>query len=84
MASKRDKPSDRSEVVVQLQDRFAEHFDAGVGIFSWEEGGETRFVTLKFGNSFAVDAMIDQLRGCIEGGEDDGAKDEDDEEEENA
>jgi hypothetical protein len=78
--SRRGKPSDRSEVVVRLQDKFAEHFDAGVGIFSWEEGGETHFVTLKFGNSFTVDAMIDQLRGCIEaGGEEE--NDEEDEEE---
>jgi len=56
------------------------HFDAGVGIFSWEEGGETRFVTLKFGNSFTVDGMIDQIRGCIEGGGEE-ENDEEDEEE---
>ena len=64
--SETGKPTDRSEVVAQLRDRGAEHFDAGVGIFSWEESGVTHFVTLKFGNSFAVDAMIDQLRGCME------------------
>jgi hypothetical protein len=68
--SESGKPSDRSEVVVRLRDRVVEHFDAGVGIFSWEDGGETHFVTLKFGNSFAVDAMIDQLRGCMEAGGD--------------
>lgn len=60
------KPEAREEILLHLQAQLAEHFDAGVGMVCWEEGGETRYLTLRFGNSFAVDAMSDQLRGCLE------------------
>lgn len=67
MAGKRKaKPEGREDMLERLQAQLAEHFDAGVGMVCWEDGGETRYLTLRFGNSFAVEAMSDQLRGCLE------------------
>jgi hypothetical protein len=44
---------------------------------SWAEDGETQYLTLKFGNSFAVEGMSEQLPICLEmRGEDDDEEDE--------
>ena len=67
MAGKRKaKCEGREDILQRLQSQLAEHFDAGVGMVCWEEGGDTRYLTLRFGNSFAVEAMSDQLRSCLE------------------
>jgi hypothetical protein len=75
--AKRKKGDCREEVLRQLQARLAEHFDAGVGMVCWEEGGETRYLTMRFGNSFAVEAMVDQLGGCLESDTESEEEDED-------
>lgn len=67
MAAKRKGPrEERYEVVERVIGMLGEHFDAGVGMVCWEESGETRYFTLRFGNSFAVEAMSDQMRTCME------------------
>lgn len=67
MAGKRKAKSEaREDILQRLQAQLAEHFDAGVGMVCWEEGGETQYLTLRFGNVFAVEAMTDQLRNCLE------------------
>lgn len=60
------KRESREDILERLQAQLAEHFDAGAGMVCWEEGGETHYLTLRFGNSFAVEAMSDQLRGFLE------------------
>lgn len=78
MAAKREKCEGRAEVVARVERILAEHFDAGVGMVSWAEEGETQYLTIKFGNSFAVEAMSEQLPMCLEmNDEDEGADDED-------
>lgn len=78
MAAKRqrEKCESRAEVVERVERILAEHFDAGVGMVSWAEEGETQYLTLKFGNSFAVEGMSEQLPMCLD------MRDEDEEEEE--
>jgi hypothetical protein len=68
MGSKRQhgKCESRAEVVERVERLLAEHFDAGVGMVSWAEEGETQYLTLKFGNSFAVEGMSEQLPMCLE------------------
>ena len=67
MAGKRKAKSEgREDMLERLQAQLAEHFDAGVGMVCWEEGGETQYLTLRFGNFFAVEAMTDQVRNCLE------------------
>jgi hypothetical protein len=63
---RKGKSESREDILQCLQSQLAEHFDAGTGMVCWEEGGETQYLTLRFGNSFAVEAMSDQLRGCLE------------------
>lgn len=80
MAGKRQKGKceSRDEVLQRILGQLAEHFDAGVGMVCWEESGETKYLTLRFGNSFAVEAMSDQVRGAIESDEDFEDEDEED------
>jgi hypothetical protein len=68
MAAKRqrEKCESRAEVVERIERILAEHFDAGVGMVSWAEEGETQYLTLKFGNSFAVEGMSEQLPLCLD------------------
>ena len=80
MAAKRqrEKCESRADVVERVERMLAEHFDAGVGMVSWAEDGETQYLTLKFGNSFAVEGMSEQLPMCLEmRGEDDDEEGED-------
>jgi hypothetical protein len=68
MGAKRqsERCESRTEVVHRVERILAEHFDAGVGMVSWAEAGETQYVTLKFGNSFAVEGMSEQLPRCLD------------------
>ena len=66
MGAKREKCEDRAEGVARVERILAEHFDVGVGMVSWAEEGETQYLTLKFGNSFAVEAMSEQLPMCLD------------------
>lgn len=78
MGAKREKCEDRAEVVARVERILAEHFDVGVGMVSWAEEGETQYLTLRFGNSFAVEAMSEQLPMCLDmHGEDEDEDDED-------
>jgi hypothetical protein len=80
MAAKRqrEKCESRAEVVERVERILAEHFDAGVGMVSWAEEGETQYLTLKFGNSFAVEGMSEQLPMCLDmRGDDEEEEDED-------
>ena len=66
MGAKREKCEDRAEVVAWVERILTEHFAVGVGMVSWAEEGETQYLTLKFGNSFAVEAMSEQLPMCLD------------------
>lgn len=75
----REKRETRADVVERVERILAEHFDAGVGMVSWAEEGETQYLTLKFGNSFAVEGMSEQLPMCLDmRGENGDDEDEDD------
>ncbi len=43
----------------------SEHFDAGFAIVTWEHEGETLRSDLKFGNSYAVEGLLDDAREII-------------------
>lgn len=58
----------------------SEQYDAGVGVFCYEDGGETKYNTIAFGNRFAVDAMANQLSELISEDKEEGAGQEEEEE----
>lgn len=74
MARRKPKGETREEVLRTFQDRLAEHFDAGVGMVCWEERGETNYLTFRFGNAFAVEAMGNQLGSLIDEESDEGTE----------
>jgi len=55
--SKTSPPKDREAVMLQVRDLLAEHFDVGIALVSWEDGGETFYMDLKFGNDYAARAL---------------------------
>lgn len=59
----------------------SEQFDAGVGVFCYEDAGETKYNTITFGNRFAVDAMASQMEALISEEKDDEEEKEEEEEE---
>lgn len=45
--------------IYEMREKAAEFFEAGVLIFTREEGGETKLVHTKFGNQFAIKGMLE-------------------------
>jgi len=54
---KTSPPKDREAVMLQVRDLLAEHFDVGIAVVSWEDGGETFFMDFKYGNDYAARAL---------------------------
>ena len=54
---KASPPKDREAVMLQVRDLLAEHFDVGIAVVSWEDGGETYFMDFKYGNDYAARAL---------------------------
>jgi hypothetical protein len=54
---KSSPPKDREAVMQQVRDLLAEHFDVGIAVVSWEDGGETYFMDFKFGNHYAAKSL---------------------------
>jgi acyl-CoA reductase-like NAD-dependent aldehyde dehydrogenase len=54
---KTSPPKDREAVLLQVRQLLAEHFDVGIALVSWEDGGETFFMDFKFGNDYAARAL---------------------------
>jgi acyl-CoA reductase-like NAD-dependent aldehyde dehydrogenase len=68
---KASPPKDREAVMLQVRDLLAEHFDVGIAVVSWEDGGETYHMDLKFGNQYAVEALADRTSDILFPMEDD-------------
>jgi hypothetical protein len=43
--------------MLQVRDLLAEHFDVGIAVVSWEDGGETYYMDFKYGNDYAARAL---------------------------
>jgi hypothetical protein len=50
-------PKNREAIMLQVRSLLAEHFDVGIAVVSWEDGGETYFMDFKFGNDYAARAI---------------------------
>lgn len=51
-------PKAKEAVMKKVRDLLAENFDVGVTLVSWEEGGETFHMHLKFGNEYAAKQLV--------------------------
>ena len=76
---KSSPPKDREAVMLQVRDLLAEHFDVGIAVVSWEDGGETFFMDFKFGNDYAARAITREAEDILRPYEPD--EDEEDDEE---
>jgi hypothetical protein len=56
-------PKEREEIMLQVRETLAEHFDVGVAVVSWEDEGETYYMDFKFGNDYAAKSL------CMEAGD---------------
>jgi hypothetical protein len=54
---KSSPPKDREAVMLQVRSLLAEHFDVGIAVVSWEDGGETYYMDFKYGNDYAARAL---------------------------
>ena len=54
---KTSPPKDREAIMLQVRDLLAEHFDVGIAVVSWEDGGETYYMDFKYGNDYAARAL---------------------------
>jgi hypothetical protein len=54
---KASPPKDREAVMLQVRSLLAEHFDVGIAVVSWEDGGETYYMDFKYGNDYAARAL---------------------------
>ena len=67
-------PRDRSEILSQVRQILAEHFDCGIVIVSWEDCGETFHMHTKHGNEYACRSLAgdaEVILWPIEEGEED-------------
>lgn len=53
-------PPNRAAIVDQIRQLAADHFDCGLVVFSWEEGGETFHMETHFGNRYAVESLSEK------------------------
>jgi acyl-CoA reductase-like NAD-dependent aldehyde dehydrogenase len=63
--SKPQRPKDREAIMLQVRDLLAEHFDVGIAVVSWEDGGETYFMDFKFGNDYAARAITREAEDIL-------------------
>jgi len=62
---KTSPPKDREAIMLQVRDLLAEHFDVGIAVVSWEDGGETYFMDFKFGNDYAARAITREAEDIL-------------------
>jgi acyl-CoA reductase-like NAD-dependent aldehyde dehydrogenase len=68
---KQTPPPDRAAIVEQLRQLAADHFDCGLVVLSWEEGGETFHMETHFGNRYAVESLSEKTTELLFPFEDD-------------
>jgi hypothetical protein len=49
--------SERTEALAEAKRILSEHYDCGLAIVSWEQGGETMHGEFVFGNKYAVEGL---------------------------
>jgi hypothetical protein len=54
---KASPPKTREAIMLQVRSLLAEHFDVGIAVVSWEDGGETYYMDFKYGNDYAARAL---------------------------
>lgn len=64
MSGKR-KAESRKAVLERIRKELVDQFDVGLAVVSWEEGGETFHMDLKFGNQYAVEALADRTSDIL-------------------
>lgn len=64
MSGKR-KTESRKAVLERIRKELVEQFDVGLAVVSWEEGGTTYHMDLKFGNQYAVEALADRTSDIL-------------------
>jgi len=77
--AKATPPPDRTEILSQVRQLLAEHFDCGVTIVSWEDNGETYHMHAKHGNEYACRSLAGDAESILWPFDDD--EEEEDEEE---
>ena len=58
-------PTDREAIMLQVRDLLAEHFDVGIAVVSWEDGGETYFMDFKFVHDYAARAITREAEDML-------------------
>lgn len=59
------KAESRKAVLARIRKELVEQFDVGLAVVSWEEGGTTYHMDLKFGNQYAVEALADRTSDIL-------------------
>jgi hypothetical protein len=58
-------PPARSEILSQVRQLLAEHFDCGLCVVSWEEASETFHMHAKFGNDYACRSLANDAESIL-------------------
>jgi len=61
----KSKQQSRKAVLERIRKELVEQFDVGLAVVSWEEGGTTYHMDLKFGNQYAVEALADRTSNIL-------------------
>ena len=64
MSGKR-KTESRKAVLERIRKELVEQFDVGLAVVSWEEGGTTYHMDLKFGNQYAVEKLAERTSDIL-------------------
>jgi hypothetical protein len=67
----KSKQQSRKAVLERIRKELVDQFDCGLAVVSWEEGGTTYHMDLKFGNQYAVEALADRTSDILFPMEDD-------------
>jgi len=78
--AKASLPPEREKVLEQVRTLLLEHFDCGLVVTSWEDGGETFHMHSHWGNHYAVESLSEKAHSFLFPYE----EEEDDDEEETA
>lgn len=65
------KQQSRKAVLERIRKELVDQFDCGLAVVSWEEGGTTYHMDLKFGNQYAVESLADKTSDILFPVEDD-------------
>lgn len=64
MSGKR-KAESRKAVLERIRKELVDQFDVGLAVVSWEEGGTTYHMDLKFGNQYAVEKLAERTSDIL-------------------